>query len=35
MSVSHWGIFPGVSFRGHWRILSFDFWALSNLGAGG
>jgi hypothetical protein len=31
MSVSHWGIFPGILFRDHWRILSFDFWVMYNL----
>lgn len=32
MTISHWGIFPGVLFGGgRWRELSFDFWAITNL----
>lgn len=36
MSISHWGIFPGVLYgrygrRKKWRALSFDFWCLTNV----
>jgi hypothetical protein len=39
MSLSHWGIFPGVLWHRqfgwititHWRPLSFEFWVASNL----
>jgi hypothetical protein len=39
VSLSHWGIFPGILYSRHrgwititcWRPLSFDFWAASNL----
>ncbi len=34
MSISHWGIFPGVLWQrvgelSRWRGLSFDFWCLT------
>lgn len=39
MSISHWGVFPGVLYRrrfgwitvSSWRPLSFDFWCVSNV----
>jgi hypothetical protein len=39
MSISHWGIFPGICWwragRSHhairWRELDFDFWSITNI----
>jgi hypothetical protein len=31
MSISCWGIHPGVMYGEHWRPLTFDFWCVTNL----